>query len=57
MRHIILQRGARVDTSAAPGQGIGLAVAVDILSSYDGQLEVGESSLGGASFKITLPAG
>ncbi|MFY0655792.1 ATP-binding protein [Neptunomonas sp.] len=57
MRHIILQRGARVDTSAAPGQGIGLAVAVDILSSYDGQLEVGESSLGGASFKIILPTG
>jgi two-component system sensor histidine kinase PhoQ len=57
MRHVILQRGARVDTSAAPGQGIGLTVAVDILSSYDGQLEVGESSLGGAYFKILLPTG
>jgi two-component system sensor histidine kinase PhoQ len=57
MRHVILQRGARVDTSAAPGQGIGLTVAVDILSSYDGQLEVGESSLGGACFKILLPTG
>ncbi len=57
MRHVILQRGARVDTSAAPGQGIGLTVAVDILSSYDGQLEVGESSLGGARFKIILPTG
>ncbi len=57
MRHMILQRGARVDTSAAPGQGIGLTVAVDILSSYDGQLEVCESSLGGARFKITLPLG
>ncbi|SIS42809.1 ATP-binding protein [Neptunomonas antarctica] len=55
MRHIILQRGARVDTSAAPGQGIGLTVAVDILSSYNGQLEVGESSLNGARFKIILP--
>ncbi|BBB28208.1 ATP-binding protein [Neptunomonas japonica] len=57
MRHVILQRGARVDTSAAPGQGIGLTVAVDILSSYDGQLEVGESSLGGARFKVILPTG
>ncbi|SFF84300.1 ATP-binding protein [Neptunomonas qingdaonensis] len=57
MRHVILQRGARVDTSAAPGQGIGLTVAVDILSSYDGQLEVSESSLGGARFKIILPIG
>jgi two-component system sensor histidine kinase PhoQ len=55
MRHVILQRGARADTSSAPGQGIGLAVAVDILSSYDGQLEVSESSLGGARFKISLP--
>lgn len=55
MRHVILQRGARLDTSAAPGQGIGLTVAVDILSSYDGQLEVSESSLGGARFKIILP--
>lgn len=57
MRHVILQRGARVDTSAAPGQGIGLTVAVDILSSYDGQLEVGESDLGGARFSIGLPVG
>lgn len=57
MRQVILERGARVDTSAAPGQGIGLTVAVDILSSYNGQLEVGESSLGGASFRITFPLG
>lgn len=57
MRHVILQRGARADTSAAPGQGIGLTVAVDILSSYDGQLEVASSSLGGARFSITLPLG
>lgn len=57
MRQVILQRGARVDTSAAPGQGIGLTVAVDILSSYNGQLEVGESSMGGARFRIILPIG
>lgn len=57
MRHVILQRGARVDTSAAPGQGIGLTVAVDILSSYNGQLEVGESPMGGARFRIMLPIG
>jgi two-component system sensor histidine kinase PhoQ len=33
-----------------------LAVAVDILSSYDGALEVRDSrALGGAAFRIQLP--
>jgi two-component system sensor histidine kinase PhoQ len=51
----ILQRGARADT-AQPGYGIGLAVAVDIVSAYRGSLAVGRSrELGGAEFKITLP--
>ena len=55
-RQVILERGARLDTSIQ-GQGIGLSVAVDIVSSYDGQLEVAESDLGGALFKVTLPGG
>ncbi|GGO77961.1 two-component sensor histidine kinase [Marinobacterium nitratireducens] len=54
-RDTILQRGARLDTSA-PGQGIGLAVAVDILSSYDGELSIDSSVLGGARFRLLLPA-
>ena len=53
-RQIILQRGARADT-ATSGQGIGLAVAVDILSSYKGSLSVQESNLGGAKFVVSLP--
>jgi two-component system sensor histidine kinase PhoQ len=54
-RQTILKRGERLDSSA-PGQGIGLAVAVDILSSYDGALEVRDSrALGGAAFRIQLP--
>lgn len=53
-RQVILQRGARLDTQA-PGQGIGLAVALDIVSSYDGELEVRESELGGACFRVSLP--
>ena len=53
---VILQRGARLDTSL-PGQGIGLAVCVDILSSYNGSLEVDRSKkLGGAAFIIRVPA-
>ncbi|MBU2964778.1 ATP-binding protein [Amphritea sp. 2_MG-2023] len=54
LRQTILKRGERADTSA-PGQGIGLSVAVDILSSYDGELAIGESILGGALFSIRMP--
>lgn len=51
----ILRRGARADTSKH-GQGIGLAVAVDILSSYNGALKITASELGGAKFEVCLPA-
>ena len=54
LRQTILKRGERADTSA-PGQGIGLSVAVDILSSYDGELEISESAFGGALFSIRFP--
>jgi two-component system sensor histidine kinase PhoQ len=54
-RTAILQRGQRAD-SYAPGQGIGLAVAVDILSSYGAELDIGTSPLGGARFSIRWPA-
>ena len=54
LRGEILKRGARADTSA-PGQGIGLAVATEIISSYDGGIDIRESELGGALFKISLP--
>jgi two-component system sensor histidine kinase PhoQ len=54
-RSEILQRGQRADTYA-PGQGIGLAVAVDILDSYGAELDIGESAaLGGARFTIRWP--
>ena len=54
LRTKILQRGRRED-SRSPGQGIGLAVVVDIVESYEGQLEVGDSSLGGALFRVMTP--
>lgn len=53
-RQRILQRGERADTSVQ-GQGIGLAVAVDILSSYGGGLSVTEAPEGGALFQLSLP--
>jgi two-component system, OmpR family, sensor histidine kinase PhoQ len=52
----ILERGQRLDTTQ-PGQGIGLSVAADIIHSYDGQLSIGHSGLGGAEFRILLPLG
>ncbi|RZA05486.1 MAG: sensor histidine kinase, partial [Moraxellaceae bacterium] len=50
----ILERGHRLDTSL-PGQGIGLAVAADIVHSYGGKLSVSKSILGGAQFQLLLP--
>ena len=48
----ILQRGARGDTRTA-GQGLGLAIANDIINAYQGTIEIGTSpDLGGA--KLTL---
>jgi two-component system sensor histidine kinase PhoQ len=56
LRNTILERGERADTSSTPGQGIGLSVSVDILSSYNCRLEVQSSfSLGGAKFSIAFP--
>lgn len=53
-RERILQRGERLDTQN-PGQGIGTAVVKDILDSYNGQLLIEDSALGGASFRLRLP--
>lgn len=53
-RERILQRGERLDTQY-PGQGIGTAVVKDIIDSYNGQLFVEESALGGAQFRIIFP--
>ncbi len=52
-RQWVLERGARADTVRS-GQGIGLAVAVEIVSGYGGEIEVEESQWGGARFKVKL---
>lgn len=49
----ILQRGVRLDT-LAQGQGIGLAVVVDIVQSYAGKISVRPSALGGAAIVLLL---
>ena len=54
LRGSILNRGSRADT-AQSGQGIGLAVVTDIVSSYRGALAIAESPMGGARFSLELP--
>ncbi len=54
-RQWVLERGARADTVRS-GQGIGLAVAVEIVSGYGGEIKVEQSQWGGARFKVRLGA-
>ena len=54
---LILARGGRADTYQA-GHGIGLSIVNDLVSSYQGQLSMGQSDeLGGASFAIIFDKG
>lgn len=50
-RTLIFQRGQRADI-LCPGQGLGLTVATEILEQYDGNIIIGESSLGGAQVEV-----
>ena len=54
IREEVLNRGARGD-QVAPGQGIGLSVASELVALYGGSLAIGESALGGACVEVRLP--
>ena len=49
----VLQRGTRMDESV-PGQGIGLSMASEIISVYDGQLAFAASPLGGTLLRVNF---
>ncbi|MEQ8514942.1 MAG: ATP-binding protein, partial [Chromatocurvus sp.] len=53
LRDRLLERGTRAD-SRHPGQGLGLAVALDIVRSYGGVLSIDASGLGGAAVTMAL---
>ena len=53
-RTAVLERGTRAD-SKNPGQGIGLAVVVEIAAAYEGSLAIDGSDLGGARLRLRLP--
>ncbi len=53
-REQLLERGTRLD-SYKEGQGIGMAVVADLVSAYQGQLEILQSDLGGAKLSLIFP--
>ena len=53
-REQLLERGTRLD-SYKEGQGIGMAVVADLVSAYQGQLEIKQSDLGGAKLTLVFP--
>ena len=54
LRDLLLHRGARADTRRE-GQGIGLAVVLEITNAQRGELALEASALGGALVRIRLP--
>ena len=50
----ILERGVRADTYEA-GHGVGLAIVRDLVASYQGEMNIGNSAgLGGAQFTLSF---
>jgi two-component system sensor histidine kinase PhoQ len=47
----LLSRGTRLDTYT-DGHGVGLSIVDELCQSYQGQLEISQSALGGASFSL-----
>lgn len=54
-RQEALIRGRRLDETK-PGTGLGLSIVAETAAMYSGTIELGESSLGGLSVSLTLPA-
>lgn len=53
MREQLLQRGVRGD-ERVEGHGLGLAIALEIVSAYHGEIAIQQSDLGGACLSVTL---
>jgi two-component system sensor histidine kinase PhoQ len=51
----LLQRGARGD-ERVEGHGLGLAIVMELVTAYGGQVSIGHSELGGASITVEIPA-
>jgi two-component system sensor histidine kinase PhoQ len=55
LRRQLLQRGARGD-ERVEGHGLGLAIVVELVTAYGGQVSIGDSDLGGAMLSVRIPA-
>ncbi len=58
-RERVFERFVRLDdarTRDAGGSGLGLAIVAEVVRAHGGTVSVGESTLGGASFAVHLPA-
>ena len=53
-RERVMQRGVRADEDT-PGHGLGLAMVQDMARVYGGEVELGDSALGGARVQLRLP--
>jgi two-component system sensor histidine kinase PhoQ len=51
----LLQRGARGD-ERVEGHGLGLAIVMELVSAYGGDVSIGRSDLGGAMLYLEIPA-
>ena len=49
----LLRRGVRGD-ERAEGHGFGLAIVLEIVNAYNGEIEIGQSDLGGACISVSL---
>jgi signal transduction histidine kinase len=54
-REEAMRRGRRLDESK-PGSGLGLSIVADLAGAYGGQLDLGDSPLGGLRAILILPA-
>ena len=52
-REQLLQRGARGD-ERVEGHGLGLAIVMEIINAYHGEITIGQGELGGACLDVTL---
>jgi len=52
----LLQRGVRGD-ERVEGHGLGLAIVLELVNAYGGELKIGRSDLGGALVEVRIPAG
>lgn len=55
-REKLLQRGVRGD-ERVEGHGLGLALVLELVTAYGGEISIGHSELGGAAVEISIPPG